>query len=124
MTLAKNNHAVLTVTINNFDKQTNTIVLIESSLGDKCSCEVSQWAIETDSGLFRKDDVWYGKEAFPVIKAIRESQSLSIYAEIPNKYKMKYRADFKSSEIMQFKKDISGALDFVFQKGKYKLRWL
>lgn len=120
VTLAKNNRAVLTVTINNLDKLTNSVVLIEHNLGDKCSCKVSQWAIETDNGLFREHGVWHGKSAFPVINTIRKSQNLSIYAEIPNEYKLKYRADFKSSDIVQFKKDIASALDFVFQRGKNK----
>lgn len=120
VTLVKSNRAILTITIDKIDKQNNAIVLNENNLGDKCSCKVSQWAIETDNGFFRENGVWYGKAAFPVINTIRKSQNLSIYAEIPNEYKQKYRADFKSSDIVQFKKDISRALDFVFQQGKYK----
>lgn len=120
VTLAQKNKAILTVTINNFDKLTNSVVLTEYNLGDKCSCNVSQWAIETDNGLFSEHGLWYGKAAFPVINTIRKSQNLSIYAEIPNKYKLKYRADFKSSDMVQFKKDITRALDFVFQREKKK----
>jgi hypothetical protein len=112
--LNKNNQEVLRISINNFGADSTSVVIDEYNLGDKCSCKVDEWAIETDTSVFHEHGLWTGKESFPIIIMLRKAKSLSIYATIPNKYKTMYRSDFLSNELSDFQSNIEQSLRILF----------
>ncbi len=112
--LNKNNQEVLRISIDNSGADSTSVVIDENNLGDKCSCKVDEWAIETDTSLFHEHGLWSGKESYPIISILRKAKSLSIYATIPNKYKTLYRSDFSSNELRDFQSNIEQSLRILF----------
>ena len=94
-------------------KNTVDVVLNGLVLGDLCSCSVKEWAIETDKSVFYSWGIWSDKEANPLIEAMIKANNLAIYASVPNKYKAKYRLQFSSLDLTDFKKQLSKAIHYV-----------
>lgn len=106
------NREALTVSLDN--QYSNSIELNALSLGDECYCNVTEWGIETDKSLFYNMGYVSGKEAYPIIRSLRNDESLAVYATIPHKYKSKYRAVFSKNNLQQFQLDIAASIDFVY----------
>ena len=121
--IATTNHTVLTISIDRDLKSENSngffpsVTIDAYNLGDKCSCEIEEWGIETDSSIIHGWGLWHEKESVPVINMLRSATQLNIHAAIPHAKKYVYRESFSHNQLKAFQQHISKSIEYL-QDGK------